>query len=277
MPRSAAVALLALLVSGPASAEIVDRIAATVNDAAIPESEVRRAMLVSAMAPAAGEGADAFRERVIEALIDQYLEYQDAVRFGPAAPDAAEVNAAMERLRESLRKQGKDPDAEFARAGMTPEEVRASLERQLVISRYLRERFAPLAYADDAQAREEYEKRYVPERKAASQPVEPFEAVAEPMRSRYSERVFDEEVAKWLTDLRQKSRISIYRLPVVIPTDRTPVVVSSDPALAQTPSPDQAPVRTGSRDQAPARTASPDQAPARTVSSAPAPARTPAP
>jgi len=52
VPRSAAVALLALLVSGPASAEIVDRIAATVNDAAIPESEVRRAMLVSAMAPA---------------------------------------------------------------------------------------------------------------------------------------------------------------------------------------------------------------------------------
>ena len=257
MPRSAAVALLALLVSGPASAEIVDRIAATVNDAAIPESEVRRAMLVSAMAPAPGESADAFRERVIEALIDQYLEYQDAVRFGPAAPDAAEVNAAMERLRENLRKQGKNPDAEFGRAGMTIEEVRASLERQLVISRYLRERFAPLAYADQAQAQEEYEKRYAPQRRAAGQPVEPFEAVAEQMGSQYSERVFDEEVAKWLTDLRQKSRISIYRLPVVIPTDRTPVMVSTDPALARTGSPDQAPAPTVSSDPAPARTPAP--------------------
>jgi hypothetical protein len=257
VPRSAAVALLALLVSVPASAEIVDRIAATVNDAAIPESEVRRAMLVSAMAPAPGESADAFRERVIEALIDQYLEYQDAVRFGPAAPDAAEVNAAMERLRENLRKQGKNPDAEFGRAGMTIEEVRASLERQLVISRYLRERFAPLAYADQAQAQEEYEKRYAPQRRAAGQPVEPFEAVAEQMGSQYSERVFDEEVAKWLTDLRQKSRISIYRLPVVIPTDRTPVMVSTDPALARTGSPDQAPAPTVSSDPAPARTPAP--------------------
>jgi hypothetical protein len=252
----ASLAILAVLVL-PAGAEIVDRIAATVNDAAIPESEVRRAMLVSALEPEAGESAGAFRERVIEALIDQYLEYQDAVRFGPASPDAAEVKAAMEKLQENLRKQGKDPEAEFARAGMTLEEVRSSLERQLVISRYLRERFAPLAYADQAQAREEYEKRYVPERKAARQPVEPFEAVAEQMQRRYSDRAFDEEVAKWLTDLRQKSRISIYRLPVVIPTDRTPVMVSSNPSRAATRPSDTTPTRTEVSEPAPARTPAP--------------------
>lgn len=227
---------LAIVVTS-ARAEIVDRIAATVNDAAIPESEVRRAMLVSALEPAPNETREAFRERVIDALIDQYLEYQDAVRFGSAQPDAADVTAAMDKLRDGLRKQGKNPDDEFARAGMTAEDVRSALERQLVISRYLKERFAPLAYADEAQAREEYEKRYAPERRAAGQPVEPFEAVAEQMRSSYSERAFDEEVAKWLKDLRQRSRISIYRLPVEIPRDRTPVVVSSAPEPERTPGP----------------------------------------
>jgi len=235
--RLALVAVCVSLAAPAASAEIVDRIAATVNDSAIPESEVRRAMLVSAMQPAAGESRDAFRARVIDALIDQHLEYQDAVRFGPAAPDAAEVTAALEKLRENLKREGKDPDAEFARAGMTVEDVRSSLERQLVIAKYLRERFAPLAYADESQARDEYEKTYVPERRAAGQPAEPFEAVAEQMRSRYSERAFDEEVAKWLKDLRQRSRISIYRLPVEIPRDRTPVVVSTAPEPAPTPAP----------------------------------------
>jgi hypothetical protein len=220
-----------------ASAEIVDRIAATVNDTAIPESEVRRAMVLSAMEPEAGESRDAFRSRVIDALIDQHLEYEDAVRFGPAAPDAADVSAAMEKLRANLKKQGKDPDAEFARSGMTAEDVRSALERQLVVARYLKERFAPLAYADEAQAKEEYEKRYVPERRAAGAPIEPFEDVADQMRSRYSERAFDEEVAKWLSDLRQRSRISIYRLPLEIPRDRTPVVVSSAPEPARTPAP----------------------------------------
>ena len=112
--------ILILSIAASAGAEIVDRIAATVNDSAIPESEVRRAMLVSAMNPEPGESRDAFRARVIDALIDQHLEYQDAVRFGPASPDAAEVTAALEKLRENLRREGRDPDAEFARAGSLP-------------------------------------------------------------------------------------------------------------------------------------------------------------
>jgi hypothetical protein len=235
--RLHAALLVAASIAVPASAEIVDRIAATVNDTAIPESEVRRAMVLGAMEPEAGESRDAFRSRVIDALIDQHLEYEDAARFGPASPDAAEVTAAMEKLRENLRAQGKDPDAEFARAGMSVDDVRSALERQLVVARYLKERFAPLAYADEAQARDEYEKRYVPERRAAGQAAEPFEAVADQMRSRYSERAFDEEVAKWLSDLRQRSRISIYRLPIQIPRDRTPVVVSRAPEPAHTPAP----------------------------------------
>jgi hypothetical protein len=147
------------------------------------------------------------------------------------------VTAALDKLRENLRKEGRDPAAEFARAGMTVEDVRSSLERQLVIAKYLRERFAPLAYADESQAREEYEKHYVPEQKASGRPAEPFEAVADEMRRRYSDRAFDDEVARWLRELRQRSRISIYRLPVEIPRDRTPVMVSSAPEPTPTPAP----------------------------------------
>ena len=46
----------------------------------------------------------------MDALIDQHLEYEDAVRFGPAPPDAAEINAAFDKLRERLKAEGKDPD-----------------------------------------------------------------------------------------------------------------------------------------------------------------------
>ena len=230
---------LALLVrpSAPAGVEVVDRIAATVNDTAIPESELRRAMVVSGLEPNPGESPEAFRTRVLEALIEEHLEYEDAARFGPAPPDAPEIQKAMTSLRDRLKAEGKDPDAEFARAGMTVDEVRASIDRQLVIARYLRERFAPIAYADEEQAHAEYEKRYVPEQKAAGAPVQPFDAVAEEMRRRSSVRTFDEEVAKWLKDLRQKARVSIYRIPVAVPEKRTPVVLSSAPPPAKTPAP----------------------------------------
>ncbi len=226
-----------LLACLPAAAEIVDRIAASVNDTAIPESEVRKAIVYSALEPRPGEDRESFRSRVLEALIEQHLEYEDAARFGPTAPDAAEIDRAMAGLRQRLKDEGKDPDAEFVRAGMSPDEVRASLERQLVIARYVRERFAPMAFADEEQAREEYEKRYVPEQKAAGLPAAPFESVAEEMRRRYSVRLFDEEVAKWLKDLRQKARISIYRISPALPAGRTPIVLFAEPAPSRTPSP----------------------------------------
>jgi hypothetical protein len=230
---------LALLVRPSASSgpEVVDRIAATVNDTAIPESEVRRAVVVSGLQPNAGETAEAFRTRILEALIEEHLEYEDAARFGPAPPDAPEIQKAMTTLRDRLKAEGKDPDAEFARAGMTVDEVRASIDRQLVIARYLRERFAPIAYADEEQARAEYEKRYVPENKAAGAPVQPFDAVAEEMRRRASVRTFDEEVAKWLKDLRQKARVSIYRIPAAVPENRPPITLSAAPPPAKTPVP----------------------------------------
>jgi hypothetical protein len=232
---------VAILAAAILSAEIVDRIAATVNDTAIPESEVRKAMLVSALSPEPGESPEAFRTRILEALIDQHLEYQDAARFGPAPPDAAQVAEAMKKLVDRLKAEGKDPQAEFARAGMTEEDVKAMLERQLVIQRYLKERFAPIAYADEEQARTEYSERYVPERQAAGLPVEPFEKIAEEMRRRASEGAFEEQVARWLKELRQKARIGIYRIPPALEAVGTPVVLSSAPtpapSSARTPAP----------------------------------------
>ena len=115
----------------------------------------------------------------------------------------------MKKLRERLKSEGKNPDAEFAAAGMDEDDVAASLERQLVIQRYLKERFAPIAYADEEQARAEYDERYVSSQKAAGLPVEPFENVADEMRRRASERAFEEQVARWLKELRQKARIGI--------------------------------------------------------------------
>jgi len=226
-------AILAAALSG----EIVDRIAATVNDTAIPESEVRKAILVSALTPEAGESSEAFRVRVLDALIDQHLEYQDASRFGPSPPGAAEIAEAMKTLRERLKSEGKDPNAEFAAAGMTEDDVAAALERQLVIQRYLKERFAPIAYADEEQARAEYDERYLPGQKAAGQPVEPFENVAEEMRRRASQRAFEEQVARWLKELRQKARIGIYRIPPALDTAGPPVVLSTAPDVARTPAP----------------------------------------
>src|SRR6266545_117647 len=214
-----AAALAGLLFLGTAGGASVDRIAATVNDVAIPESEVRRAMAVSALRPEGGETSD-------------------ALRFGPAVPDAAEVEVELKKLRDRIAREGKNPAAEFAAAGLTTEEVRATVERQLIIQRYLQERFRPIAFADEDRAREEYEKNYAPERKAAGLSVPAFETVSEEMRARSQQRVFGEEVEKWMKELREKARIATYRIPIPAQPGRTSVFVSTAvPQLSPTPKP----------------------------------------
>ncbi len=219
----------AMLVAREAAAVIVDRIAATLDDVAIPESDVRKAIAVSALRPEPGEDPAAFRRQVLDALIDQRLQYREALRFGPAVPDAAEVDAAMKTLRERLQSEGRDPAAEFAQAGMTVEDVRSSLERQLVVQNYLKERFRPIAIADEERAREEYDTRYTAERKAAGAPAEPFEAVAEDMRRRSQQRVYNEEARKWMKEIRQRARVAVYKIALPIGEGRAPVPLPAPP------------------------------------------------
>ena len=237
--HSEVVGLVALLLigvpEGP-SAVVVDRIAATIDDVAIPESAVRRAMATSALKAGPGEPAEAFRLRVLEAMIDQHLQYDDAVRFGPAPPDPADVTAAVQKLRERLKAEGRDPDKEFAAAGLKPEELRSALERQLIVQRHLSERFRPLSISDSERAREEYDQHYVPESRVKGQAPAPFESVAEEMRARSQQRVFDEEVEKWMRELRARSRIAIYGLPPPYPEGAKPVVLSTAPK-PETPKP----------------------------------------
>jgi hypothetical protein len=235
MRLAPAAATLLVLLAASLPGAVVDRIAASVNDTAIPESELARAMALSGLRPAAGESEAAFRRRVLDMLVDQYLQYQDALRFGPASPDAAQIATALEGIRERLRAEGRDPDAEFALAGWTRAELLASVERQLVVQRYLRERFAPVALADEPRAREEYETRFVPETRAAGRPVPPFDEVAEQMRERAEQRIFQEEIDRWTRELRARARIVILTIPE-LPLARTPAVIATAGA-GPTPTP----------------------------------------
>jgi len=227
--------LLAVSTAVLAQEALVDRVAVSVNDVAIPESALRRAIVLGPLERGPSESREAFRSRVLGELVDQYLQYEDAVRFGPSPPDAAEVEAAMAKLRARLEAEGKEATVEFARAGMTSEDVRASVERQLVVQRYLRERFRQVVAADEPSARAEYEQRYVPERRAEELPVLPFDQVADAMRERAQQRAFDEEVDKWLKELREKARITFYPIPTPAAGQGTPVVLATAPPATRTP------------------------------------------
>ena len=196
MGKTLAVAAAVLMVLAGASAGILDRVAATVDGRAITESEVQRTILTSGLAPIPNESVSMFRDRVLSEMIDDYLRYRDALRFSPMPPDAAAVDAALARLRERLKSEGKNPDGEFRKAGMSVEEVRASIEKQLVVSQYVRERFSALAFVSSEDLQKEYEGPFSEAYRQAGRPVPPFASAQEDVREELRGRRTADEVEK---------------------------------------------------------------------------------
>ena len=225
------------LSSLPAAAEIVDRIAATVNDAAIPESEVRKAMVVSALAPGAGRVAEAFRDarpRCVDRPASRVRGRGRASALPP--PDAAEIEAAMERLSERLRGRGEGSRGGVRAGGADsrrgPRVARAPARDLPVPARTLR--------ADGLRGRSSRRARSTrsatcPSRQAAGQPVRALRgsrrgdaAAVLRARVRRGGREMAERSAPEVADLDLSDSAGL------IPTDRTPVGRVDAPRLRRT-------------------------------------------
>ena len=228
MGKPAFAALAALALPLFVWAAVLDRVAATVDGRAITESEVRRTILTANLQPEPGESPTRFRDRVLSEMIDDSLRYRDALRFSPAPPDAAAIEAALNNLQGRLKAQGKDPDSEFRLAGMSVDEVRASLEKQLVVSQYVRERFSVLAFVSAEDLQKEYEGPFAGAYREAGRAVPPLSSVEEDVRESVRSKRTAEEVEKWTRDLREKARIAVYAdLPDF--GGRRKIVVSTSP------------------------------------------------
>ena len=206
---------------------ILDRVVATVDERAITLSELDRAVLTGGLAREPGENESAFRDRVLSEMIDEYLRYRDALRFSPAPPEPAAVDRAVESLRQRLRAEGRDPEAEFRAAGLSAPEVRASVERQIVVTQYVRDRFTALAFVSPEDLDGEYASVAEEYRKSGRVPPA-RDSLEDDLRERLRDRRTAEEIDKWTKDLREKSRITI-RAPAPSASDRKPTVLSKSP------------------------------------------------
>ena len=115
------------------AAKIVDKIVAQVNDEIITLSELEQAMKYSKVNPGAPAPAEneAFRQQMLDMLIDRKLAKEEAKRYGLTVPDK-ELNKAMDDIKKS---NGFADDAALRKAlakdGMTMEQLRQQLIEQI--------------------------------------------------------------------------------------------------------------------------------------------------
>jgi len=165
-----------------AEAQLVERVLAVVNDAAVLMSDVRLLTELRGVSEA----------QALEAAIDERLMLQEAERLSQATLPKAELEAAYESLKAGLPPGTRLPEAALRRLA----------RRQATIVKYVDFRFLPQVRVDDEAVRAAYdqEPQGVPEPSSS-------EARAPALRERLERRALDEYIEAWVRELRAGARI----------------------------------------------------------------------
>ena len=229
-----------LLLSPSAVAQITepfDGIAAIVNGEVISIAEVRRTALLAredklgvgalcegepmlAVALARGDAPASLAqgavpgaltvtelERSRECLIDTRLVFREVRRFPRIAASDDQLDSMMQSLAEQFES-AEAFAAEMTRLGMSQEEIRGDLRRQLLVAEYVDGRFRATVEVTGEQARSAWEQEFAPRMEADGVPVPSFESVVDEfVVPILQQREVNRRVQLWILDLRERATI----------------------------------------------------------------------
>jgi hypothetical protein len=200
---SATVAPSAASATAP-DGQVVDGVAARIEDDIILESEVRELGSFQKLV----DGKEKSREELIRELADQWVVRGEIETAKYPPPSAADIDRAYAQLAAQF-----GPPEEFAKrcaaVGLTEAAVRRMLEQQLYLSRFLDFRFRPAAQIDSKQIEAYYDDRFVPQLKAKNEPVPPLDDVEDTIREVLVQQAISDRSAQWLDDTRSRLKIDV--------------------------------------------------------------------
>jgi hypothetical protein len=204
--------LIALIFALPASAEIIDRIAASVGNRVIAVSDLDREIRVNAFLDGVQpDFSHAAKRATTERLVEQKLIRHELETSRYPMPDAAEVEPVLADFRE---KHFKDED-EYRRAlterGITEQDVKDELLWQRTLLRFIEVRFRPAVQVSDQEIQTYFDKVVTPAAQAAhpGQPVA-LEDYRGPIEETLAGQRVDKEVDTWLKEARKRNEIVIH-------------------------------------------------------------------
>jgi len=195
------------------TAEVIDRIVATVNRHALLQSEWDEAVSFECLVNrrALQEVTTASRVQSLERLIDQELlaEQMSASSFVPAT--AEEIAGRVRELRQTVPAWKTDDGWRTALAsyGLTQEDVEERTAVQVNLSRYLDLRFRPEIHIERRAMEDYYRQQLLPQMRASGWPDTPFEQVAPKIEQLLIEQRMSELQDEWLRSLRLQGEIRV--------------------------------------------------------------------
>ncbi len=214
-PGGAGLAETPVPTTGPALT--LDRIAAVVGDEVVLEGEISRLAAIRFLPRREGEPELAYRDRLLDLRVVELLREKELRLLTGLEPDPAEVNAKLDEVAARYEAAAGEPfDRVLDRARTNRDEVQDWIRRGIALESYARERLLPTVRVTDEAMRAFYDGPFRTEaatRGVATLP--PFSQVQDQIRELLRERLLNEEVERWTTGLRAKTRILVYRRPPI--------------------------------------------------------------
>jgi hypothetical protein len=189
--------------------EIIDRIAVTINNGVITESEILRQIRITAFLQDEKPDFSAeSRRRTADRLVEQALIRREieTSRYitAPASPKA---------LYDHLRQRYKG-ESEYARAlkeyGITDEDIRQAIEWQLTLLEFVSVRFRPGIQLTEADLKDYYDTEIAPKVAVSGEKLS-FEDAREKIEEILTQQRVDNALDRWLGQVRTQTRIRYRR------------------------------------------------------------------
>ena len=231
--RAITVAALALLLAAPwfapeqVSAQVIDRIVATVNGHVILQSDWDEALCYEALLTnrTLAQFTDDDRRAVLDRLIDQELlrGQMNSADF-PHATDA-EVAARVADARKQYPQATSSEAWQvlLAQYHLTEKDLFAHVRQQIDVIRLVDARLRPTVEIDSKSIEAYYRDKFVPKLKQSGASEVPLADVSAKIRELLTEEKVSELLVSWLQTLRSEGQI---RIPGVTPSVNDPGVQS---------------------------------------------------
>jgi hypothetical protein len=204
--RCATLVLFTLAYCGHAAGqEVVDRIAARVENDVILESELRQLRSYQQLV----DGKSENDEQILDRLIDQWVVRTEAETARFPLPSDADVQRSMDRLKKSFASPA-EYETRKQESGLTDSELRAISAAQLYLSNYLDSRFRPSVQIDAKAVEDYYQNGVVVRAKARGQEPPSLEASREFIQEFLVQQGINEQADIWLKESR--SRLHVEKL-----------------------------------------------------------------
>jgi len=200
------VLLLSLLIANvagmPAAQEIVDRIAARVENDIILLSDIKALSRYQQFL----DGKPETDSQILERLIDQWIVRTEANVSRFPQPSDSDIERSVERVRNSFNS-ADEYATRKTQSGLSDAQVREMAAAQLYLSNYLDSRFRPGVQIDPKTIDDFYQKSVVPRAKARGEEPPPLDAARDLIREALVQRGINDQADQWLIE--SKARLHI--------------------------------------------------------------------